>query len=177
MQIEYKIEENDFLAYQLFTASKSKRINQRKKKETYLIFFASLLLGVYFYFQSNVGLVFYCCSVAVLTLLFYSKYYNWKYKQHYKKFIQENYSNRFGEQVELSINDDFLYSKDKTGEGKIKLEEIEVINETENHFFIKISTGTSLIIPKDSLKSSTDLKSKFDSLGSKIETDLNWNWR
>ena len=76
----------------------------------------------------------------------------------------------------LEINNDSIYSKDKTGEGKINISEIEKVDETNKHFFLKISTGLSLIIPKDRLNKPDDLRTKFQSLGLIVNNMINWEW-
>ena len=108
--------------------------------------------------------------------LFYPKYFKWRYKIHYKTFIKENYSKRFGQKEFLEINSDHIYSKDKTGEGKINLSEIERVDETCNHFFLKISTGMSLVIPKKELESIDKLRQKFMEIGLTVNDKTNWKW-
>ena len=177
MEIEYKIEENDFLDFQLFTASKSKRIMKKKKKGWILLTIAFLVLGIYFYFQNNIAMTIYFGVIAIICGLFYPKYFNWRYKKHYKNYIKENYKKRFGEIENLKITKEYIYSKDKTGEGKIILKEIEEVNETKDHFLLKISTGMSLIIPKREMDNPDIIKNKFNEIGLKIIDELNWEWK
>ncbi len=177
MKLEYKIEENDFLDFQLFTASKSERINKKKKNGWLSLTIGAIIVGVYFYLNQNILMAIYFGLVSLACGLFYPKYFKWRYKKHYKAYITENYSKRFGLTEIIEINDDFILSKDKTGEGKIKLAEIEKIDETGNHFFLKVSTGMSLIIPKDRISSPNILRVEFEKLGLKINNERNWKWK
>jgi len=172
MKIEYKIEENDFLDYQLFTASKSKRTMKKKRNGWILLTVASIILGIYFYFQNNIAMTIYFGLIAIICGLFYPKYFNWRYKKHYKNYIKENYQKRFGEIEIIEISKEYICSKDKTGEGKIKLKEIDEVSETKNHFLLKISTGMSLIIPKREIENLDIIKNKFDEIGLKIIDEL-----
>ncbi len=88
----------------------------------------------------------------------------------------ENYSKRFGQLEHLEINSDHIFARDKTGEGKINISEIENVSETQSHFFIKITTGVSLIIPKTKIKNSEEIKTQFENLKIPIIDETNWKW-
>jgi YcxB-like protein len=177
MTLEYKIDEQDFLDFQLFTASKSDRINKKKRNGWILLTVGSIVVAFYFYLNQNNPMTIYFGLVAIATGVFYPRYFKWRYKKHYKTFIKENYSKRFGQVETLEINSDSILSKDKTGEGKINLSEIEKIDETANHFFLKISTGLTLLIPKKELKSVDVLREKFKDIGLTVQDETNWTWK
>lgn len=177
MTLEYKIDEQDFLDFQLFTASKSDRINKKKRNGWILLTAGSIVVACYFYLNENNPMTIYCGVVAVVTGIFYPRYFKCRYKKHYKTYIKENYSKRFGQVETIEINNDSILSKDKTGEGKINLSEIEKIDETDNHFFLKISTGLSLIIPKKELESVNELREKFKNVGLTVQDETNWTWK
>lgn len=177
MILEYKIEEQDFLDFQLFTASKSDRINKKKRNGWILLTMGSVVMALYFYLNENVAMTIYFGLVAIACGLFYPKYFRWRYKNHYKTYIQENYSKRFGQVETLEINNDWIFSKDKTGEGKINISEIERVDETNNHFFLKISTGLSMLIPKKQLENVDELRENFEEIGLTVNNETNWTWK
>ena len=176
MIIEYSLGVQDFLNFQLYLASKSARINKKRGRSWFMIILASILAAIYFYFIEIKVLSIYCFLVAILTFLFYPKYYKRKLKKHYQTHIVENYANRIGEPIEMEFADDFLFAKDKTGESKTKISEINIVNETLHYFFVNMSTGVSFIIPKDILDDKQALKSKFIDLGLSINEELEWKW-
>lgn len=176
MRIEYKIHEQDFLEFQLFAASKSDRINKKKRDSWILLTLGSIVAAFYFYLNQNNPMAIYFGLVAIACGLFYPKYFRWRYKKHFQTYIRENYSKRFGESEIIEITTDSIFSKDKTGETKINLSEIEKVDETNNHFFLKISTGHSLIIPKNELSETDALRKKFKDLGLPVNNETNWKW-
>lgn len=176
MQIEFQIIEDDFLNYQLFTASKSERINKKKRNGWIGLTVGSLLLALYFYNIDKTFLSNYFIVVAGLTGFFYPKYFKWRYKKHYTTHIKENYKNRFNETEQLSFTGEYIEAKDKTGEGKIKVSELEEITETSKHFFIKLSTGMSLIIPKREFSDLSQLETQLHQLNIPIRNELDWKW-
>ena len=177
MTLEYKIDEQDFLDFQLFTASKSDRINKKKRNGWILLTVGSIAVALSFYLKENIAMTIYFGLVALACGFFYPKYFKWRYKKHYKTYIKENYSKRFGQVETLEISNDWIFSKDKTGEGKINLSEIDRIDETDNHFFLKISTGLSLLIPKTELRSVDGLRDKFKEIGLTVNDETNWSWK
>ena len=176
MKIEYLIQEEDFLKYQLFTASKSERINRKKRNGWIGLTIGSLLFALYFYNSDKDFLTYYFVVVAMITGLFYPKYFKWRYKKHYRTYIKENYKNRFNERAQLEFTPEYIESKDKTGEGKIKTSELKEISETSDHFFVKLSTGMSLIIPKKEFSDLNQLRGQLEQLNIPIKDELNWEW-
>lgn len=176
MKFEYKIDANDFLEFQLFTASTDPVIQKRKLRSWIILPFGSALFALFSYINGSIYLSIYFAVLAIVIALFYPRYFKWRYKKHYASFIARNYSTRFGEPAELEITKDYIRSKDKVAEGKIKLAEIKSIHETANHFFMKMSSGMSFIIPKRELPSTLNLRSELENIGLKVIDVTNWIW-
>jgi len=86
-----------------------------------------------------------------------------------KPIFEKNYASRFDELEYLEINNETIFSKDKVGESIINISEIEKIDETERHFFVKISGGVSLIIPKYKIENPNDVHTQFELLGFSVK--------
>jgi hypothetical protein len=176
MILEFELNERDFLAFQLFTASQSKRINRKKVNGWILITLFFIALAAFFYYEQTNFLALYFGIAAIITGLLYPKYFVWRYKKHYKTYIKENYSYRFGEKVYVEITNLAIYCKDKTGESTINISAVETVDETENHFFVKIKSGGSLIIPKYAIQDLQEVCALFESLGFSVHNVLN-TWK
>jgi hypothetical protein len=177
------LDENDYLTYQLYTASRTPRIKKARIRG-WIFTTVTFLCLTYLFFESyNDFLGYYFLVASGLSLTLYPIYSRWRYKRHYKKHIQDTYKNRFGEECALEISDDVIVTRDKTGEGKINTTEIEEINEIKDFYFVKVKTGVSLIISK--LKTETkdleaiekSLKELADKKGIKWNAELDWKWR
>jgi len=177
MILKYTLAEEDFLDFQLFIASKSERINKKKRNGWILLTVGPIVVACYFYFKENSFLAIYFGLLAILAGVFYPKYFIWRYKKHYRNYIKDNYSNRFGEQEIIEIGLDSILSSDKTGEARINLSEIERVDETSYHFFVKVSTGHSLIIPKRKLNDIKGIRSKFEKIGLSLYDEQSWVWK
>ena len=137
-----------------------------------------LCLGLVLLDNADKFLAYYFMTLSIICLFFYPFYTKWRYKKHYQKHIEENYKNKIGLLWEISFDQEYLTTKDRTGEGKIKLTEIESIHEIKEDMFIKFSTGETLIIPARN--------PDFESFRKELETTLadsriQWNkeykWR
>lgn len=175
MEYHYTLEEEDFLDFQLFTASQSLQIAKKRRKQWILLTSIPLLFALSFYFQRNMALVNYFSVIAVIFSVFYPTYFKWRYIQHYKSYNQENYAQRFGQPITLKIYTDYIFSKDQSGESKINRSEIEGVDEIQRLIFIKISNGHALVIPKHKINI-TSLKHDFKRLNLEIKEHLNWKW-
>lgn len=178
----YKItlDKNDFLRYQLFTASKSKRIKNKRIRTWILLTISFLVLGLALRQNADKFLSYYFIGFSIITLIFYPLYQRRYYKKHYEKHINENYTNRIGVESELGFENGFIVSIGDNQEGKIKLTEIQEINEILENLFIKIKTGESVIIPSrfseyDTLKK--QLSDLIESLEIDWNTQLDWKWK
>jgi hypothetical protein len=176
MKFQYKIEAEDFLEFQLYTASKDPIVQGRKRKSWIILPILFSFMAAFSFMSETFYLAVYFVVLAIVIALFYPKYFSWRYKKHYASFIGRNYAKRFGQPAELEITKDFILSKDKVAEGKVKISEIEYVSETQNHFFIKISSGMSFIIPKKEVDASIDLKAEFTRIGLVMKDELNWKW-
>jgi hypothetical protein len=177
------LDENDYLTYQLYTASKTPRIKNARIRGWAMTTVTFLGLAYLFFRNNNEVLGYYFLVASGLSLAFYPLYSRWRYKQHYKRYILDTYKNRFGEECTLQIDENFIVTKDKTGEAKINTSEIEEINEIKDFYFVKVKSGVSLIISKSktNAKDLDALVNSFRDLARKKEikhnVELDWRWR
>lgn len=175
------LDENDYLTFQLYTASKTPRVKRTRTRSWIMTTVTFACLAYLFYNSDNDFLGIYFIVIAGLSLALFPFYTRWRYKRHYLKYIRDTYKNRFGEKCELEFENDIIVTKDKSGEMKINKSEVEEINEIKDFFFIKTRTGVSLIISKsksdDIEKIKNEIKSMIETRGVKHNIELDWKWR
>jgi len=177
------LDENDYLTFQLYTASKTPRVRNTRIR-SWIVTTVVFLSLTYFSFENNNGFLgYYFLIASVLSLVLYRRYSGWRYKRHYRRYIQDTYKNRFGEECAIEFTADAIVTKDKTGEVKINTTEIEEINEIKDFYFVKAKSGVSLIISKlktdtaDLERIESELKALVDKRGLKHNVELDWKWR
>jgi hypothetical protein len=175
------LDENDYLTYQLYTASKSPRIKSARIKSWVISTLAFAALAYLFYRSDNTFLATYFLIAAGISALFFPFYSKRRYKRHYLRFIRDTYKNRIGEACSVSITDDYITTKDKVGEARINTSEIEEINEIADYYFIKVKSGESLIISKSKSEDPEHIKNSIKSLAAdkniKHSIELDWRWK
>ena len=178
MKLEYLLTNVDFLEYQLYTSSKSKLHQKKRFRSRLIIPIIYFLFGLYLSNKNDDKLtLFLFAVVSILWFVFYPKYSKWKYKKHFKKHIEENYKNRINKSVEIIFDDEFIKAKDYTSESKINLSELKELIETKSHFFLKLQTDLSLIIPKHSIDNQEKFVKKVIDYGTKYTDELSWVWK
>ena len=178
MKINYQLTNSDFLEYQLYTSSKSELQKKKRSRSRIIIPIIYLLLGFYFANKNGgyvIGIVF--AGFGILWFLLFPMYAKWKYKKHFQKHVEENYKNRINKPVEINFDENSLNAKDFTSESRINGTELKELIETKEHFFIKLTTDLSLIIPKHSIENQTELKKRVTEFGAKYIDELNWEWK
>lgn len=173
--------ENDYLTFQLYIASKSPRIRRTRLRSWITVTVTFALLSLLFYNTQNDTLAIYFGVLTGLCLTLYPSYLRWKYKRHYLNIIRETYQHMFGTKAELEFTTDQIITRDRSGEIKINKSELAEINEIADYYFIKSSTGSSLIISKHNSEELETIKSEINSLvqihGVKHHIELDWKWR
>jgi hypothetical protein len=94
--------------------------------------------------------------------------------------VLDNLQYRFGKECKVNFQSDFIETKDITGESKINTSEVAQINEIGTHYFIKLKTGESLIIPKSIINKESfisELMTVFQNPNIIINRELNWRWK
>jgi len=181
MTFELKIDENDYLTYQLFVASKSATIQRKRKRNKIIVPIFYLVLGASGFYQKNhlMGILF--CVLAVLWFFIYPLWERNNYIKHYKNFIQENYKNAFGKSAFLDISDQTIIIKDELSEAKVSTSEIQEIYEIPTTIFIRMKAGKTLILPKEKIATIQELKTELISLADVLKisyvSDENWVWK
>lgn len=181
MTISYSLNEQDFLTFQLFTASSSKQVKKTRMRTRYLGLVLYLLIALICVLQKNYALSIIFVILGGLWPLLYPIYQRRRYKRFYLNFIRENYKNRFGKNVTLEINNDFLLGKDGANETKTMATELEEVNELNSLILIKLKSGQTLILPKDQIAELDQLRTRLQELASSLKIQYNidekWEWK
>lgn len=181
MTIEYKIDGNDFLIYQLYTASKSEQTKKRREKNKVIIPLMYLLLGLFFFWDESsfFGVIF--VIFGILWFLMYPIWEKQRYIKYFKIFIKENYKERLGKIVTLELTDGYIFAKDNGSESKVLTTELEEICEIPTTIFIKLKGGQSFILPKNKISNIDSVTSRLmalaDYLKIKYEVNDKWEWK
>ena len=176
MKLEFILEEKDFLEYHLFSISDNKSAKKIEKIGKFVLAGFFLYFGLNLYNSDNIVLGILFGILAILSVLFFNRFYKSRMKKYQSKIIKNSYAKRIGEKETMEFTSDLLITEDKTGQGKTKLSEIECVNETLNNFFIKLSNGSSFIISKKGLNNLDQLREKWKALNIPIIEHLNWEW-
>jgi len=178
MNLNYKLTHNDFLEYQLYASSKSKTQKRNRKIRQILTPVFILVYGLLSpKNDENYITISVIALIAILYFVLYPLYSKWAYKRHFEKHINENYKNRINTPVEITFNENFINAKDFASESNINGNEIQKLVETKNHFFIKLTNDSSLVIPKHCIENIDEFKKIVTGFGATYVDELNWKWK
>lgn len=181
MTINYKINEKDFLAHQLFLASKSDRIKKKRLRSKIMMPLIYIAFGLLLLLQDNVSLTIMFFIIALLWFVVYPLWEKQHYINHYKSFIKENYKDRLGRVATLEFTNDYILARDNGSESKVLTTEIEEICEISSTIFIRLKGGQSFILPKDEINDIDKVKARLKELAEhlkiKYDQDEKWEWK
>jgi hypothetical protein len=181
MRIEYSLDENDYLAHQLFIASKSERIRKKRRRNRLLFPLVYLVFGILFYFLGNIPL---SVSLLIVTIVWFFLYPFWEkdhYVKHYTGFIKENYKENINRPVTIEFTGDTIMAKDSSSESKISTSEVQEIHEVSTTIYMRLKGGHSIILPKKKITDVDYLKIRLKQLAAhlniKYDVDEKWEWK
>lgn len=180
MRLNYRLSENDYLQHQLYLASISKRIeNKRKGNYFWIINFFAATAVIAFILKNN-SLTILSIIFAVVTAIFYPCYERRYYEKHYKKYIKENYPDKSDENSYVEFLDNKVVIHNDHLETKLDYIKFDRIIEIENYIFIRIG-ATSLIVPKERIENVDMVRDYLKTLAKTLSKDyienLNWKWK
>lgn len=181
MKVKYRLEESDYLDYQLFFVSKSERINKARKRNRLIIPLVYLGFGVILFFLESYYL---SAAIVFFGLLWYFMYpirEKNKYIKNFKNHFNDYFKTKFERDFTIEINDDFILGNDGESDSKVPVSEIEEINEIPSLILLKLKTGDSFLLPKNTIPEIEEVKSKLKEIASKQNISYNieneWSWR
>ena len=180
MILEFSLDRNDYLTYNLFEASKSKRIKRSKLLGKILlpIFFIIYTLIAFIYISIFSSCILF--SIAALWFFFYPLWSKKHYEKHYKAHVDETYKAKFNEKTTLEITkDDLKYSAEDSG-SKISTNQIQEIIDIPTMILIKLKVG-AYILPKEKIADIEIVKKELKELSEYLQIpytiENDWKWK
>ncbi len=182
MEIEYKLSKEDYIEFQLFASTKSETIKRSKKRARNRVPIIYIILGTILLLFADVVIAIGFYLIGILWYLFYPNLTKRRYIKHYTKYVDENFKNRFETNIKVNFPDNYelIETIDIEGESNFKTSEIEKIFEIKRYIYVKMKSGSHLIIPKYKIESIDSLRIELKNIselrGFGIETDLDLNF-
>ena len=179
MILKVVLQEDDFLTYLLYSASKNKR-SRANRRRSWLIISGGFFLSAFLFREADGFFTWYFLGAGVISLIFYPFYQRYAYKRHYRKFLLDKLNYRIGKECVIDFQQDIIETKDITGESKINTSELSEINEIGSHYFVRLKTGDALVIPKQQVNNSSfveDLLAIFQNPEIEVTKELDWRWK
>jgi len=175
---EYNVDENDYLAFNLFYNSiSSNQKRQRKKRWLYVFVFILIFILSSTTLEINNMLRNPLLFLTVLLLIMFILPKKIT-KKHFQKHIKEVYKTPFFN--EITFTDSSIDIKSEIGKQSIYISQIIEINEIEKYYFLHFQTlGQAIIITKEKLSNLSDIEQVIKEISQKynINYNVNLNWK
>lgn len=178
MQIEYTLTKEDFLKYQLYTASKSPTVI--KQRQMLLWGFPTLwiLLGLfYLIFKSNFVVLVLFLILSAIWMLIISFLSKRQYKKFYSKHIDQHWVDQEGQTQILNIEADSIKITDQLSEEKLEINAISELIELKEAYILQTKLVKGYVIPKTAVSDQEGLKTLFQKLNIPYLDETNWVWK
>jgi len=173
----FTLTENDYIMFQLHEASTNPVKIKSRKKSFFILLALSLLTICYGYLKDEIFLLYYGLFCTLLVLCFGNVYLRWRHKRHYSRHVKNNNNGQSKESVQIEISNEQIRIIDKVSDTHIKISEITLVNEINDYYFLKVSTGPSLIIPKTVALLNNEVNAMIKNHNITHVVKLDWKWR
>jgi hypothetical protein len=181
MTVEYFLDQDDCLEFQLFDASKSERIKKKRQKSKIRIPVLYLILGCLFYLLNSNPLALTFIIIGVLWFFIYPVWLSKFYIKHYRDFIKEKWTENSSESSIVQFETDAINIHSKSGEAKINIRETKEITETPKLILLKFKSGSNIIFPKGKISNSDELRRYLQALALRLNVEYTdetqWTWK
>lgn len=189
MILKYSIGADDFLNFQLFTASESPIVKRRRLKSKLAFAILYIAFGLFFVVDARWIYASTFFALAILWFFFYPLREKRMYERNYKKFILDNYRNRFDKEATMEITNEYIQTKDGVNKGKASLNEVDEFIEMPTAIYIRLKSAQTFMLPYDRIEfvENSEVKSVDEMIlklkaisaanGVKYSNNLAWKWR
>ena len=150
LTISFSIDQKDYLQYQLFNASQSKVLQNRTKRNTWLVPIIYLSMALASVVMGNYILTGVFIIIAAAWVLGYPSFQRKRYFKYFTKASLETYGTQV-DTIHYDLTDNALHGKSSLGESNIYVEQITAINEIQDYFYVRLKRGATIIFPKAKL--------------------------
>ncbi len=181
IELEFNLDEDDYLNLQLYAASQNPLIKKQRKRRTFIIPGFFVLLGIVSFYSlpPYAGCIY--IILGIIFFILYPFYSAWLYKRHYKRHVKQYYDQAASNHISMKIDDESIMTFDAKGESTIKINTLEEIIEIGDYFYLQLSKAAYLIIPKKKIDSEKLLRQHLiecrNAYNIPITIDPNWKWK
>lgn len=178
MTIKYSLSFDDCMQQQLYMADKSPLIKARRRRSHLLIPLAYVGFGIYAMMSGNQGVAAAVMfAVALIWMIFYPKYSQWRYKRYFHKWINERHKDIIGTPIEMKIQDNEIELQTEGVRSAIDWSEIDSLVRFDKQFLFLLTSGSSIIIAQNADYSAEAFIEAIENRGLPILDERNWEWK
>ena len=133
-------------------------------------------MSVYLIVDKNYETLIYPALLAVTVLFFYKKFFKWKLKSGYKKYVASVHAEQLDKEESIEVKKKSIYIKNQSGEGSIDNKDVVELIEISSLYMLLLKSGTSIVIPKRDLENQETLLAEIKNAGITCRQELDWKW-
>ena len=176
--LRYSLSKDDYLEYYLYISSTNKKTTAKRRRNWIVLSLSFSVFTSIIFIENYTNLKPPFLILTFATIFLYPFYEKWQFRKYYTDYITDNFSNRINSEFEIIFDEKQVVLIDKTGENKINKSELTEIAETGRFFFIGVSSGGHIIIPKYKFIENKWLTKSMDDLllNYKVPVTRNLTW-
>lgn len=155
LELNYNLQEKDFVDLKMYCASKNDKINRQRKINRIITTLVCVVIGAIYMYQGRQLTSTYFLLMGAVCFAIYPWYLNWLYRRMYKKQVALT---EFPVHVWLRIDDSEIVTLARGVTTVIQLKDITEIIELDESFYLKKSITEWVTIPKTELKNEDEVR-------------------
>ncbi len=186
MKLQFELLEDDYLIHQLYVASNTKMIQNKRRKATLLSACIYLIMGVHLFFFEGLksgGILLFL--IAVLWFFVYPIFSKWRFKKFNQKYVRSLLKKPDQTKRHYYLEPDFIQilktekidgQETVLQESNINSTELDKLVELENQYLLGVKSNHYIVIPKRAIQDKETFHTLMASYNLKHVNELNWEW-
>lgn len=171
------LSETDYITFQLYEASTNFLKRKSRRKSFFILLALGMMIIISGYLDEKGFMMYYGIFFSLLIVFFGNAFQRWYHKRHYVRHVKNTRKSQSEEIVQLEFKGDHINVKDRVANSIVKISEITQVDEIGTHYFLKVSTGQYLMIPKTNDALNREVSRMINDFKIPHVVDLNWKWR
>ena len=149
MKITFQLTQDDLVEFNLYHSAHSPLHIKTLRRQRVLVPIIYLVISVFGAMRVDLVFAGIFAALSILWFLLFPKWTKKRYRKHYIKHIEENFSSIDKEPVTIELKDDGIHSTSHMGHSVFKYSVVEKIVENDDVTYIYIGKGMALVLPHD----------------------------
>lgn len=180
MELNYTLQEEDYIVFNLYHTSKNLQIKKQRIRSWVVIAVCFVVITYFAHQNMNIELL-NIVPIFVIFLILYPFALRSSQRKSITRAVEANYGDAYSKEAFVIIGNNYIETSDKRGLTRANIPYINGLVEIGDYFFIKLTGLNYIIIPKRHYEDVDFIRKKMMDISNQhnlpFDIELDWKWK